>query len=82
MNRIRSSKEKRGAAATAPRLVLWQRSINSSSNLSRKRHSSTYAAANTDSETEADMDTWLLLTLITFPWKTAACFHCIPHKQH
>lgn len=48
-----------GAAATAPRSVLRQRSINSSSNLSRKSHSSAYAAANTDSETEGDMDTWL-----------------------
>lgn len=42
------------AAATAPRLVFWQRSINSSSNLSRKSHSPAYAAANTDSETEED----------------------------
>lgn len=37
-----------GAAATAPRSVLWQRSINSSSNLSRKSHSSASAAANTE----------------------------------
>lgn len=48
-----------GAAATAPRSVLRQRSINSSSNLSRKSHSSACAAANRDSETEGDMDTWL-----------------------
>lgn len=46
MNRIRSSKEKRKEAATAPRLVLWLGSINSSSNLSRKSHSSSNAAAN------------------------------------
>lgn len=61
MNRIRSSKEKRKEAATAPRLVLWLGSINSSSNLSRKSHSS-YATANTDSETKAETDTWLTKT--------------------
>ena len=52
--RLREEREI-GATATAPRMVLWQRSINSSSNLSRKSHSS--ASANRDSETEADMDT-------------------------
>lgn len=55
MERQKQEKEI-GATATAPRSVFWQRSINSSSNLSRKSYSPAYAAANRDSETEDDMD--------------------------
>lgn len=58
MERQKQKREKReiGATATAPRSVFWQRSINSSSNLSRKSYSPAYAAANRDSEREEDMD--------------------------
>lgn len=79
MNRIRSSKEKREAAATAPRLVLWQRSINSSS-ISLEKDTSTYAAVYTDSENEADIDTSLTNWLHQTHQSTTTWWDSIKHR--